>query len=508
MKKNRILALVLAVLMVAAIAAGCANTAEPDTTTASTTTAATTTAATTTEATTTEGTTAGTTEGTTTEATTTETEPAGIDLGGYEFVWVKPTHNATGRANMAPDNETALGVELGEIYAEIEEELNCIITIDQSMSTDLEQLLTAAVGGDKYADAICTRQYNWIPLAAMGGIRALDSSEMLSAGFDLYNNDVYNQIYTQMTKINGHVYGFDLSGKFDNVAMGHFYGFNKRIIESAGYSADDIYNAVRNGTWTYEYFLEIAHACVVDVDGDGLAYPVNQDVWGIALDGDGNEAWTNGTGPIFFDEATGKYMNNLSDPQFIKAMEFMSKVNGEGDLMYPEAHGSTPQRGDRREIFYSGHAGFAGLYGGNVNDSGTGTMEDDFGIVPFPKGPDADGYVINMVDLDSNVILVSNRDYEKTALIFNAIGARVTDFDAYKELVLESFRGDEDAVDVLFNYAFPNAFMNICKCSSDMHNLVRKKFYSDIYTKNMSVAQAAETYGPQIQAELDKVFHQ
>ena len=43
------------------------------------------------------------------------------------------------------------------------------------------------------------------------------------------------------------------------------------------------------------------------VDGDGLAYPVNQDVWGIALDGDGNEAWTNGTGPIFFDEATGKY---------------------------------------------------------------------------------------------------------------------------------------------------------------------------------------------------------
>ena len=437
----------------------------------------------------------------------TVTEPH-TDLNGYEFVWVKPQHNATGRSNMAPDNDTALGIRLGEIYRAIEDDLHCTIEINQSIGTDLESLVTASVGGLKYADAVCTRQFNWIPLAVMGGLRALDSDEMLAAGLDLMNDNVFNQVYTQMTRINGKIWGFDMSGIFDNIALGHCYAFNKRLVEMAGYPPSVIFDAVRNGTWTYDFFLTIARACVKDPGGDGLTYPVGDDIWGIALDGDGNEIWTNGTGPIVLDAPSGKYMANVSSPQLIRAMEFMYQVNGSGDLMVPEAHGSVPKRGDRRAIFFDGRAAFAGLYGGNFNDSNTGTMEDDFGVVPFPKGPDADHYMLNMVDLDSSVILTSNRDYEKTAVILNAIGAQVTDFEGYKSLVLESFRGCGDSLEMMFDYAFPHAIMNIAKCSSQMHDLMRKKFYSDIYTGNMTIAQAAEAYGGLIQAELDKVFRQ
>ncbi|PWL49133.1 MAG: hypothetical protein DBY36_08175 [Clostridiales bacterium] len=489
--KFRVMAMILAVLMLAMSFAACQNNEnDPDTTSATNNS---------TPVTSSNG------DSTSTPATTTDDE---INLDGYAFVWVKPTHSATGRANMAPDNETELGIQLTDIYNEIEDRYNCTIEINQTMGTDFEALMPSAVGGVKYADAVCTRQSNWIPLAMMGGLRALDSQEMLDAGLDLYNENVFNQIYTQMTNVKGKIWGFDMSGIYDNIAMGHCYAFNKRIVENAGYPAEVIFDAVRNGTWTYDYFLEIARACVSDPAGDGLTYPVGDDIWGIALDGDGNEIWTNGTGPIVYDEATGKYLSNLTDPQLIKAMEFMAAVNGEGDLMVPEAHGSIPQRGDRRQIFYEGKAAFAGLYGGNFNDSNTGLMEDDFGVVPFPKGPDTDKYIINMVDLDSSIIMTSNTDYAKTAVILNAIGEKVTDFEAYKELVLESFRGCEDSVDVLFNYAFPNAFMNIAKCSSEMHEIMRKQLYSDIYTKNMSVAQAAETYTGKIQAELDGIFRQ
>ena len=99
---TRLLAMLMAVLMVASMFAACGGSEDP----ATTTTAATTTAATTTEATTTAGTTtaATTTEATTTEATTTEAtttpEPA-VDLDGYVLSIVNgasllPAMNADG----------------------------------------------------------------------------------------------------------------------------------------------------------------------------------------------------------------------------------------------------------------------------------------------------------------------------------------------------------------------------------------------------------------------------
>ena len=481
-KKIRLLALALAVLMlVPTVLTGCSDNSDPVDTSV------------TTSAPSSDGSNAP----TDLSGTETTTDPTKIDLGGYEFILNCTRYS--GIRNVLGDGETPTSEfdELQEIYGQIEADLNCVI-IAEDYSIDIEALLAAAVGGIKLQDFICCRQSTWIPLAMMGGIRPLDS--MVDAGLDLYNEDNFNQIYTLMSTINGHVYALDITGKYDDVALGHYYAFNKELCEQAGYPAETLYQAVRDGEWDYDMFLEIARKVAKDTDGDGV-----NDIWGIALDTDGNEAWTNGTGPIIFDKTQNKWVANLLDPQLMPSLQFMSEIS-QNDVQTPVAGGIG--RGDRRTLFYDGKAAFAGLYGTNISSDSYANAEIEIGALPLPKGPNTDKYIMNMVDLDTFVCQMANQDWEKSAKVMNAIGAALTDFDAYKTRVLEDLQGDEEAAEMLFDYALPNAMMNIAKCSDEMYQITRKQFYTAIYQLDMTPAQAAEAYNDKIQAELDAVFQQ
>ena len=482
-KRIRILSLVLAILMlVPAALAGCSNDEKPENTVATTPAPVSSNAS---------------DPVPDSSGNETTADQNKIDLEGYEFV-------LRGRDPLLSGNpgDTALGAELQDIYDTIENDLNCLITVTDSIDCSAESLLAASVGGIKLADFLWCHQMNWIPIANLNGLRPLET--MIDAGLDLYNGNNFNQFYTQMAILKGHHYGLDMTGKFYSTTLGHFYAFNRELTESAGYPADTLFQAVRDGKWNYDMMLEIARKISRDTDGDGV-----NDIWGVALDTDGNEVWTNGAKMIYYDEAQDKWLANLEDPQLMPALQFMYDIS-QNDVQIPVI-GNTVGRGDRRTMFYEGKAGFAGLYGGNIRDevcqnfASTGKM----GCLPLPKGPNADKYIMNLVDFDSFVCQNTNLDWEKSAKIMNAIGAAITDFEAYKALTLEQLAGDEQSVEMLFEYALPNAMMNIAKCSKEMYQITRKKgFFSDIYELVRTPAQAAEAWQDIVQAELNNVFHQ
>ena len=482
-RRIRILSLVLAILMfVPAVLAGCSNDEKPVETKA------------TTPAPSVDGTS---TPASDTSALDTTADPNKIDLEGYEFV-------LRGRDTLLSGNpgDTALGAELQEIYNAIESELNCFITVTDTIDTSASGLLSASVGGLKLADFLWCHQMNWIPIANMNGLRPLET--MIEAGLELYDEDHFNQFYTQMAVLEGHNYGLDMTGKYYSTTLGHFYAFNKELCENAGYPADTLFQAVRDGEWDYDMFLEIARKVAKDTDGDGV-----NDIWGVALDTDGNEVWTNGAKMIYYDEAQDKWLANLQDPQLMPALQFMYDLS-QNDVQIPVI-GNTVGRGDRRTMFYEGGAAFAGLYGSNLDADGCLELAANgkLGCLPLPKGPNADHYVMCMVDLDTFVCPVANQDWEKSVHVMNAIGAAVTDYDAYKAQQLEYLAGDEQALEMLFDYAASNAIMNIAKCSDEMYQITRKKgFFSNIYEMVLTPAQAAETWQSVVQAELDKVFQQ
>ena len=424
-------------------------------------------------------------------------DPNKIDLDGYEFRLGTAWHHGldTGPSNAFVG--TALYDELMDIYAEIESELNCTI-VAEGNTVESADLIAAAVGGTKLGDFITQKQNVWIPLAMMNGIRPLD--EMVDAGLDLYNDNVFNQYFTQITNLNGHTWALDVIGKFSGAPLGHFYAFNKELTESVGYPAETIYQAVRDGKWNYAMMLEIAGKITRDSDNDG-----NYDIYGIALDTDGNEVWTNGTGPIVYKD--GKWVANLTDPQLMPALDFMYALS-QPEMTIPVI-GDTASRGQRRTNFYEGRAGFAGLYGGDFGNTQLLEMAGNgkFGAVPIPKGPNADHYIMNYVDVSYFVCQTANTDWEKSAKVMNALGTRLTDWDAYKDAMLQKMN-DEEAVEMIFDYAVPNGMLNVAKCSDEMYQLTRKGFYKAIYELALTPAAAAEAYQEKVQAELDNVFQQ
>ena len=476
MKSRRILALLLTLLMVTAIFAGCNQSANPPAETTSATTGSSTTAK--------------------LEETTVTTTEEVIDMGGYEFVL------ANAHAGFKPEGETANADELKEIYANIEAKFNCkIIFLDGN--NDTETLMTSATSGTKVADFVRTRQSTWIPLSIIGGIRPLDTEEIRKAGMDVYDPECFHQFYTQMTQLNGHIWAVDISGKYDQMAFGHVYAFNKRLVAEAGYDPAELFQAVREYRWTYDLFIEIARKISKDLDGDG-----KYDIYGVALDTDGNEIWSNGTGPILYNAETGRWYANLNDPRLVKSLEFMASISGDPNVQMPLQENPTSDRGARRTMFYEGKAGFAGLYGPNFGPNGTFQMTDPVGLLPIPKGPDVDHYMVNMVDVDVYVLPISTAEWENSCKIMNEIGYYLHDMDEYREYIAEALQYDEDSIEMLFDYLLPYAKMNIAKCSDEMYEITRKGFYDQIYKGNMTPAQAAEAYQDVIQAELDKVFRQ
>ncbi|HHX71339.1 MAG TPA: extracellular solute-binding protein [Clostridiales bacterium] len=473
MKKIRLWALLLTVLMLTSIVAGCSGDKDPPSTTPV------------------PG--SGTTKG---PDKTTAPAVEEVKMNGYEFLW------AHAHSGYRPEGETANADELKEIYAQIEEKFDCkILFIDPGNGMD--NLTASVISGTKIADFVRARQSSWIPLSMMGGLIPLDSDQMREAGLDLFNPNNFHQPYTLMTELNGHVWACDISGKYDQMAFGHVYAFNKRLVAEAGYDPAALFQAVRDGKWEYDLFLEIARKITKDLDGDG-----KYDIWGVALDTDGNEIWSNGTGPILWDEANGRWYSNLSDPKLIKSLYFMTGISGDPNVQFPLEGEAIPGRGDRRNMFYEGKAGFAGLYGPNFGEGGTFKMTDPVGLLPIPKGPDVDHYMINMVDVDTFICLTSNDGWENGAKIMNEIGYHLHDMDGYREFIAEALQYDEESVEMLFDYLLPYAKMNIAKCSDDMYQITRKEFYDSVYKGNMTPSQAAEAFEGKIQAELDKVFRQ
>lgn len=488
-KKARLIALFMVLLMVGALFAGCGSTDEPAATTAATggTTAA-------------PGTTAPVGSDPATEPATEATQ-APFDAEGYVFLW-----GSVKGFDPASSPGTSMAAELKAKYAKIEKDLNCKIEFVGGYD-DTEAIMTSVTAGQKVVDFVRLRQYVWIPLCVNGALHELDDQKFVDAGLELNNEDVFFQHYTHLADFDGHTWGVDMSGKYSQMAFGHTYAFNKRLCEEAGYPADMLYQKVYDMEWTYEYFLEVAKAIQDDTNTEEV-------IWGVALDCDGNEIWTNGTGPIIFKD--GKWVENIKAANVMAALEFMADINDGGRLsppLYSVDGSQTAGRGDRRTLFYTGKAGFAGLYGPNFGydgaTNGTANMDDPAGLLPIPKGPEATIYQMNFVDSDSYCLPVSTAEYEKSARIMAAIGRAVHDIDEYYDfLYFESMLEDDDAYKILTEYLIPNGLMNIAKCTRDMYEITRKQFYSDVYDGQKSPQQAAEFYAPIIQAELDKVFKQ
>jgi len=486
MKKIRILALLLAFVMVAAMFAAC-NGTEPETTT---------TAATTTEATTAGTTEAPTTEGTTTEATTTEaTTEAPKTYDGYEFTIHGGSFFPATDDNGAYVNAQA--AELAEKLADLEAELDIKITkTDLGGRNDvLETLTSCGLSGLKAADIIQCDQRSWLPPAKAGYILPVDGDKLVAAGLDYTDATRWYQVTTTCFNVFEHFWGLDVASKYVPVQSGYFVNFNHELVKAGG--VDDLYQVVRDKKWTWELYLDIAVKTTEDKDGDGL-----NDVWGTCATAWGNEAVSIGANYIGQDE-TGKWVFTMNSPEGIESLQFLYDMNYGTHTRHDESSGVC------RQEFADGVGTFNWSTMGHIDQDTDQIRQSNhpFGNVPMPLGPRGTEYVSPKDTLSLIVIQATNDNLDRTVDILNNWALVVNDPENYLDILDEGCCNSEEDKEMLKDYVFAKTSLCLFKVTDEISDLIDEGVISGTSYYQMTPQQALETYGDQIQAALDSFFN-
>lgn len=212
-----------------------------------------------------------------------------------------------------------------------------------------------------------------------------------------FSEEKWNKQVTELMTYNGGIYG--MSTEMEPRA-GLFY--NKRLFEEAGIPADEPYDLQAKGEWTWDKLEEYCKKLTQDIDNDGVT-----DIYAMASfnkDYFKMLAATNGAQFVGRDE-DGKYYNATGTQNFLDAANWGVDLIKKGYIM-PDPEGAAWNW--FITAFRDGECAMqtAEVY---TVSSFSETMDDEFGFVMFPAGPNG---TMATVPLDNVVVIPYNYDPE------------------------------------------------------------------------------------------------
>ena len=163
--------------------------------------------------------------------------------------------------------------------------------------------------------------------------------------------------------------------------------FNKRLLKDAGIDPESIYDMQKNGTWTWDAFIELCDQVQKDNNNDGEidVYACNTN------DGLLTEAavYSNG-GEFVGQDASGKYIYKLEDANTLEGLEFADKIFKN----YWEKEPDGAAWDYYKDSYLNGNYVFCFEQAYCGQETGPFyAMEDEWGFVMFPKGPQMKDYI-------------------------------------------------------------------------------------------------------------------
>ena len=196
-----------------------------------------------------------------------------------------------------------------------------------------------------------------------------------------FSGDKWNKMDRDFVTLNGKTYGCYVGYTEPRAVL----YFNKKVLQAASIDPETIYDAQKDGTWTWEMFEEMLKTITRDTNNDGVI-----DVWGITGSGDDmNNAFVFNNGGKWFDfDENGKLYPAMNTNEVYGALAEAKKI-GQNYFYQQPADGNWDYY---KEAFKAGNIGFysyqcyGGLAFGQGNSKTTelADMDDEWGIVAFP----------------------------------------------------------------------------------------------------------------------------
>ena len=416
------------------------------------------------------------------------------NMGGYTFVLANPWMNRKAGAD-AGFVERLLHQRIDEV----EKEYNCTIRITDFYA-GMEALGPKIMAGDKVADVMSMLPEMWIPAAGAGYLRPWNDV------FDIIHEDDTRWLPAQMkTRLGGKSFIQQYERPSEGGAIVLWY--NKDVLKAAGIKEDPA-QLVQQNQWTWEKFREMLIKTTDGKSKFGLGWVDSYADPGRAL------AVSNGASSVV--EKGGSFTTTFTDPKYIAAMNFYDQIVNKDKTMkvYPAmksetSWGNLPTVETLFTAFEKGNFAFLSgrmWYGTHLKELET----LNYGMVVYPKGPSASGYYTHSQTLGGYAMTSTNKDYKKSAKIFNAIARPVKDFediDMYESEVLSEFYQKGDTLSPkMLQLAVNNGVLDIGYSVRSLNDALTKAQMGSIFWGTGTVSSSFQTLKGIYDTDVKNVF--
>lgn len=295
---------------------------------------------------------------------------------------------------------------------EVEAKYGITITASESSSGGAEtDALNSILAGDDAYDLIFSHSRSAFTYAVQGAAYNINDISTINLNNPWWSKDIKNSC-----DINGHVYVLDGDITTEGLSGCMALYFNKRIFDELGF--DYPYDTVRDGDWTFDEFAYYVKKGAADLNGDGIMTP-EIDQYGFATG-----EWEMPIGILY---TGGQRIYSKNDEGILE----LSLYNNKTVEIYDEFFSLM----QNEACFIS----IEGMYNGGLHFSqgrsmmqaatmgsaaGFRSMDDDFGILPYPKFDDDDDYA-SIINGHASLALIpiTVSDVERTGAITEALCA-------------------------------------------------------------------------------------
>ena len=384
------------------------------------------------------------TEAATNADTTAETEPLDAlearklvddelgeyDFGGYEYRIV----TSDGKSETLDCDATTGDVIDDAVYERnttVEERFNCTITVvEDELYSDASKFMTTAVTAGEDAFDICSFH--------VVGLGQISISDYFMNWYDIPHIDFSKPWWSDST-VNDLTYSGVCVTAIGDMALSALSAaycvfYNKNL--GSNYDFPDLYEVVNDGKWTIDYITALTKDIYQDLNGNG-AVDYEEDLFGYTSDCCSNlnaYLWAFDN-PVFSkngDVLEYTYKTDKVTSMITKLCDTFNLYDGikVGKQDYKSATGKTGHDYSC-DMFAKGQTVLANGYI-SMSLSSFRDLEDEFGILPYPKWDEAQENYITMSDGHHEAMAVP-----KTAANLEAIGV-ITEAmcaESYKTLV-------------------------------------------------------------------------
>jgi len=323
-------------------------------------------------------------------------------------------------------------------------------------NAEMPRIRRSVNAGDSAYDVVLVRSRFYLPLLTEGILRNLDDMPYIDLDNKWWDKNSIDVM--SLGRKN-----FALLGDYTTATMNCVWNtyFNKKLIRDFG--LEDPYQLVKDGKWTLSKMYEMGKEAAADLDGDGRM--TADDRYGIAHIIDSATSLMNSFGERFVDlDSDGAPYLSLAGESAMDKFMHIVEIFSDHDVSFNAHFRTTDPAKYEAQMFINDQALFC--LGGIYYGPEMRVMEEEFGILPYPKYDEKQTQYHNstlIVALPLLTIPVTNNDIENTGLFLEAYayqGYKNVRPEFYDVLLQRKVARDDESAEML-DFIFNNIFMDI-----------------------------------------------